>query len=399
MAFRKLSMDLIGQGNAVFDDPIMLLGSTISAPQDMGFMGKINANTFAGLVRDAQTSRFVLIDNYSHQMFDNDIDINHPSLVRATLDLNKIYVTNITHQEATGVIQVSNQLNLNGKRISNIAAPTVNTDAATKLYVDTKVTEAAGVTPQTVQSQIDASLTALVGGAPEALNTLTELAQALGEDANFVGTMTTELASKASKTELTNAITNFLTETEINQNIAFAVGDMATRTWVDTKVAPLASKFFVETGLADKATTSYVNTQIAQNIAPLANYATVTQDIVSAVAPKADISYVDSRFATLSGIREFLRVQVNAGEHTITNAETFIGCQPSAPITLWLPTAQPVGAELTIKDESGTSGTYPITIKTSQPLTEKIEGGSRVVLKMNRAALRIVWTGYEWSII
>jgi hypothetical protein len=49
----------------------------------------------------------------------------------------------------------------------------------------------------TVQDQIDAAITALIGGAPGALDTLKELADAIGDDANFATTVTNALASKA----------------------------------------------------------------------------------------------------------------------------------------------------------------------------------------------------------
>ena len=54
-----------------------------------------------------------------------------------------------------------------------------------------------------VQGQIEA----LVNGAPEALDTLKELAAALGDDANFASTMVTELAKKVDKVEGSRLIT------------------------------------------------------------------------------------------------------------------------------------------------------------------------------------------------
>lgn len=51
-----------------------------------------------------------------------------------------------------------------------------------------------------VDSRADARITAFVGAAPSALNTLDELAAALGDDANFAATVTTALAGKASDT-------------------------------------------------------------------------------------------------------------------------------------------------------------------------------------------------------
>lgn len=46
------------------------------------------------------------------------------------------------------------------------------------------------------ESYVDTSIAALVNSAPEALNTLDELAAALGDDENFATTVTNQIASK-----------------------------------------------------------------------------------------------------------------------------------------------------------------------------------------------------------
>lgn len=55
----------------------------------------------------------------------------------------------------------------------------------------------------------------VVGTAPEALDTLKELADALGNDANFAGTITTQLAGKVNSSDLTS-----ITTTEIDTMFA-----------------------------------------------------------------------------------------------------------------------------------------------------------------------------------
>lgn len=56
-------------------------------------------------------------------------------------------------------------------------------------------------------SYIAAQIAALVNSAPGALDTLKELADALGDDANFAATMTTALAGKASKSLTVETVT------------------------------------------------------------------------------------------------------------------------------------------------------------------------------------------------
>ena len=57
------------------------------------------------------------------------------------------------------------------------------------------------------QTYVQQQLEALVGGAPEALDTLKELAAALGDNADFASTMTQELAKKVDKVEGSRLIT------------------------------------------------------------------------------------------------------------------------------------------------------------------------------------------------
>lgn len=68
-----------------------------------------------------------------------------------------------------------------GNRVTGLGEPVAGSDSATKTYVDTQVTN-------------------LVAGAPGALNTLDELAAALGDDANFAATVTNQLAGKVNDT-------------------------------------------------------------------------------------------------------------------------------------------------------------------------------------------------------
>ena len=64
------------------------------------------------------------------------------------------------------------------------------------------------------------SISALVNGAPDQLNTLNELAKALGNDSNFAATVTAELAKKLNSTE---AESTYATKTEAETRISAAV--------------------------------------------------------------------------------------------------------------------------------------------------------------------------------
>lgn len=61
-----------------------------------------------------------------------------------------------------------------------------------------------------VQTIVDTAITALLDGAPGALDTLKELADALGDDANFATTITNALATKASQASLTAHLADYV---------------------------------------------------------------------------------------------------------------------------------------------------------------------------------------------
>lgn len=100
--------------------------------------------------------------------------------------------------------------------ITGLATPVNNTDAATKIYVDTAISN-------------------LVDGAPANLDTLNEIAAALNDDANLAATLTASIATKVSKAgdTMTGALamgTNKIT----GLGTPTAGTDATTKTYVDT---------------------------------------------------------------------------------------------------------------------------------------------------------------------
>jgi hypothetical protein len=75
------------------------------------------------------------------------------------------------------VFDGSSTINFGNRKLAAVDDPTADQDAATKAYVDTKVAS-------------------LVDSAPAALDTLNELAAALGDDANFATTTSTALGNR-----------------------------------------------------------------------------------------------------------------------------------------------------------------------------------------------------------
>lgn len=118
-------------------------------------------------------------------------------------------------------LDITNSLDMNAKVISAVGAPTLDADAATKKYVDD-------------------SITALIDGAPATLNTLNELAAALGDDASNVYTAIGERVAKSGDT-----MTGNLSMNTTNRIISVAdpinAQDVATKNYIDTTYVDYSS--------------------------------------------------------------------------------------------------------------------------------------------------------------
>ena len=136
--------------------------------------------------------------------------------------------------------ELGGELDANSNKITSLADPTAAQDAATKNYVDTEV---AGI----------------VDSAPATLDTLNELAAALGDDANFSTTVTNSIAAKLPLAggTMTGAIamgTNKIT----GAGDPTAAQDVATKNYVDTNT--LSSSDIGSTVQAHDADTAKTDT-------------------------------------------------------------------------------------------------------------------------------------------
>jgi hypothetical protein len=126
---------------------------------------------------------------------------------------------NVTASSGTTTLNdlvVNGTADFTNTKLTNITTPTVGSDAANKSYVDDTVA-------------------AVIDSAPAALDTLNELAAALGDDANFAGTVTTALATKLPLAggTMTGAIAMGTSKITGLGNPTSAQ-DAATKTYVDT---------------------------------------------------------------------------------------------------------------------------------------------------------------------
>jgi len=220
--------------------------------------------------------------------------------------------------------------------ITGLSTPVQNSDAATKAYVD-------GVVAATVDS------------APAALDTLNELAAALGDDANYAATTTTALGTKLPKSggTMTGAIA-MGTSKITGLGTPTAGTDAATKSYVDgpsgagaklnlsggTMSGVLAMGANKITGVAnpttaqDATTKNYVDTILGSSTAA----ATSASNAATSATASANSATASANSATASG---------NSASAAATSLATFTGqyvsqsSAPSSPSTgdLWFDTS------------------------------------------------------------
>jgi hypothetical protein len=119
-----------------------------------------------------------------------------------------------------------------GYKVSGLLDPSANQDAATKSYVDTAVSN-------------------LIGAAPELLDTLNELAEAIGDDEDFIGTVTASIGEKVAKAG-----------DSMSGNLDFGGTSKVTSLAAPTNSGDAANKNYVDTEIStlDTAAQGYANT-------------------------------------------------------------------------------------------------------------------------------------------
>jgi hypothetical protein len=168
-------------------------------------------------------------------------------------------------------------------KITGLGTPSANTDAATKAYVDTQVSN-------------------LVDAAPGALDTLNELAAAINDDASFSTTVTNSIATKVSKSgdSMTGAlsmgnskITDLATPT--------ASTDATNKSYIDTLFGSTTSAAASATAAATSATSASTSATSAATSASSA-LTSATSAATSASSAATSASSAASTYSSVIGL-------------------------------------------------------------------------------------------------
>jgi len=179
--------------------------------------------------------------------------------------------------------KITGNLDMTNGTVLNVAAPTLAHHVATKFYVDEAVID-------------------LLGTAPDALNTLNELAAALGDDADFSSTVATQLGLKASITyvdsEISAATPSFATLTGKPTTLAgYGITDSITSSDVTAQIDAATPSFSTLTGkpttvagygITDGITATAVTSQVDAEASRANTYTdTAEADAVASAASDA----------------------------------------------------------------------------------------------------------------
>jgi hypothetical protein len=131
-----------------------------------------------------------------------------------------------------------------GYKVTGLVNPSANQDAATKAYVDTAVAD-------------------LVNGAPELLDTLNELAAAIGDDESFITTVTASIGEKVAKAG--DSMSGNLDFGGVNKVTSLAAPssstDAATKGYVDGRETAITTAYQTYADTAETDAKAYTDTR------------------------------------------------------------------------------------------------------------------------------------------
>ena len=97
MTFRKIQTTNLVSTETAFTDPLIILNKDGTTATDVGFLSRTGKDTYTGLIRDSDTSKYYLIDSIDMtNQATNDISATDSSITKATLVLDTIEVTSLT---------------------------------------------------------------------------------------------------------------------------------------------------------------------------------------------------------------------------------------------------------------------------------------------------------------
>lgn len=252
-----------------------LTNKTITSPIVTGLTLNDSSIVFEGSSADVNETTLTVTDPTA------DRTITFPDAT-GTVTLDGVASTLTSKTITSGTL--GSDLAAGGFKVTGLATPSANTDAATKAYVDTQVSN-------------------LVDAAPGALDTLNELAAAINDDASFSTTVTNSIATKVSKAgdSMTGALSmgnNKITDL----GTPTASSDAVNKSYIDTLFGSTSSAATSATSAANSASAAATSATSASTSASSASTSassaatSATSAANSATAAAASYDSFDDRY-------------------------------------------------------------------------------------------------------
>jgi hypothetical protein len=252
-----------------------LTNKTITSPTVTGLFLNDSSIVFEGSSADANETTLTVTNPTA------DRTITLPDAT-GTVTLDGVASTLTSKTITSGTL--GSDLAAGGFKVTGLATPSANTDAATKAYVDTQVSN-------------------LVDAAPGALDTLNELAAAINDDASFSTTVTNSIATKVSKAgdSMTGALSmgnNKITDL----GTPTASSDAVNKSYIDTLFGSTSSAATSATSAANSASAAATSATSASTSASSASTSassaqtSATSAANSASAAAASYDSFDDRY-------------------------------------------------------------------------------------------------------
>ena len=223
------------------------LVATKTAPSDVLYVYDLSSATFTTAIKeialsDKQGGRVVLSSTGAVIMPEHGIKATSDgamSIVTVPVSTTSpfivddtVFATRTFAESAVAGVDLTNYSNTTAM---NTAIATAKSEAISAAATDatTKADAAEAAAIAAANTAATTAVADVVDAAPEALNTLNELAAALGDDANFASTVTTSLAAKADSSALDAAVADIATKADTNAVATLAQGALA-----DTAIQP-----------------------------------------------------------------------------------------------------------------------------------------------------------------
>lgn len=240
----------------------------------------------------------------------NKVDLQN-SISALNSSLSQVIANNKTYTDASFSSLQTSLSNINSQLNSKIDTNKSAVDAS----LNSLSLQKADVT------YVDGKVANLVNGAPEMLNSLSELASAIANDNNFSTSMVSLIGTKADKTytdgqlsTLQSDINTRATATDLSSNITNLQSQINSKTSISQFTSTTSD---LQSQINAKASTSYLDTQLAMK----ANQSDVTSSVTNLqtqVDGKAGTTYVNTQLATKANQSDFasttssLQTQINA---------------------------------------------------------------------------------------